>query len=244
MVQNRNRAASASTVAPSAESTWRILIVDPDDDTRSLYGEWFRDCGCDVVEATDGREALAEALVRPPALVITELRLPFIDGYALCDILRRDHMTKGVPILVLTSDARVAESTRAKTSGATAVLVKPATPEQMMAETRRLMSGKAIVEPVADTPSKAETAPSLRRRRGMSKSLVRVATTTPPVAPPLAICPFCDRVLTYKHSHLGGVSEREREQWDSYACAASCGMFEYRHRTRRLRPRVGDDDLG
>ena len=45
-------------------------------------------------------------LVRPPSLLITELRLPFIDGDALCDILRRDHMTKRVPILVVTSDAR------------------------------------------------------------------------------------------------------------------------------------------
>ena len=41
MLQNRGRAANASTVAPSAAATWRILRVDPDDDTRSLYREWF-----------------------------------------------------------------------------------------------------------------------------------------------------------------------------------------------------------
>jgi CheY-like chemotaxis protein len=245
MVQNRGRATNASNVAPSTAPTWRILVVDPDDDTRSLYREWFRLCGCDVVEATDGREALAEALLRPPAIVITELRLPLIDGYALCDILRRDHMTKGVPILVVTSDARTAELTRARTAGATAVLVKPATPEQILAETRRLLGDGTIVrEPVADSRPEAEAPPLPGRRRARSKSLVRVATTAPPLAPPLAICPSCDRVLTYKHSHLGGVSEREREQWDWYVCAASCGMFEYRHRTRRLRQLVEDEQLG
>lgn len=245
MLQNRGRAANVSTVAPSAAATWRILVVDPDDDTRSLYREWFRLCGCDVVEASDGREALAEALVRPPAIVITELRLPFIDGYALCDILRRDHMTKGVPILVVTSDARLTELTRARTAGAAAVFCKPATPEQMLAETRRLLGDGTIArERVAESRPEAEAPPSLRRQRLMSKSLVRVATTAPPRVPPLSICPSCDRVLTYKHSYLGGVSERQREQWDWYVCAASCGTFEYRHRTRRLRQLVEDEELG
>jgi twitching motility two-component system response regulator PilG len=245
MLQNRGHASNASSVAPSAAPAPRILVVDPDDDSRAMYREWFRLCGCEVIEASDGREALAEALARPPALVITELRLPFIDGYALCDILRRDHVTKGVPILVVTSDARTTEVTRARSAGATAVLPKPATPEQMLAETQRLLGDGPIVnEPVAESQPEAEAPPSLPRRRRMSKSLVRVATTTPPVAPPLAICPSCDRVLIYKHSHLGGVSEREREQWDWYICAASCGMFEYRHRTRRLRQLVEDEHLG
>jgi CheY-like chemotaxis protein len=246
MFQNRDRAVRGATSAPSVAARPRILVVDPDDDTRSLYREWFRICGCDVVEATDGREALAEALGRPPALVVTEMRLPFIDGYALCDILRRDHVTKGVPILVVTSEARASELARAKTAGATVVLVKPATPEQILAEMQRLLvDGTVGLDLVAEVQQEAAAAPPAPRRRRLSKSLVRVATTTPPLAPPRAICPICDRILTYRHSHLGGVSEREREQWDWYACSGACGgMFEYRHRTRRLRQLIDDDDLG
>ena len=243
MFQNRDRAVRGATSA-SVAARPRILVVDPDDDTRSLYREWLPICGCEVVEATDGREALAEALVRPPALVVTEMRLPFIDGYALCDILRRDHATKGVPILVVTSEARASELTRARTAGATAVLVKPATPEQILAEMQRLLvDGTAGQELVPEVQPEEAAAPPVPRQRRASKSLVRVATTTPPLAPPPAICPGCDRMLTYRHSHLGGVSEREREQWDSYACAG-CGTFEYRHRTRRLRQLVEDHDLG
>jgi len=163
----------------------------------------------------------------------------------LCDIWRRDHVTKGVPILVVTSDARATEGTRARTAGATAVLVKPATPEEILAETQRLLGeGPIVGEPAAVSPPEAAPPTSSLRRRRLSKSLVRVATTAPPLPPPLAICPSCDRVLTYKHSHLGGVSERDREQWDWYVCAASCGMFVYRHRTRRLRQLVGDEQLG
>src|SRR5438034_1677737 len=128
----------ATTIAPSAAARARILVVDPDDDTRSLYREWFQTSDCDVIEAADGRDGLTKALVRRPALVVTETRLPFIDGYALCEILRVDHLTIDVPILVVTSDARASEVARIKTSGANAVLVKPVTPEQLLAETQRL----------------------------------------------------------------------------------------------------------
>jgi CheY-like chemotaxis protein len=103
----------------------RVLVVDPDADTRALYREVFHANGWDVVEAADGREALAKALTRPPALVMTEVRLPFLDGYALCDILRRDRATTAVPILVVTAEARSAGVDGARTVGADAVLVKP-----------------------------------------------------------------------------------------------------------------------
>jgi two-component system chemotaxis response regulator CheY len=235
MPQHRFGSEDATTIAPSAAARGSILVVDPDEDTRSLYGEWFRTSGCDVVEAADGREALAEALARPPALVITETRLPFIDGHALCEILRVDGLTSGVPILVVTSDARAAELTRVRTAGATAVLIKPVTPEQMLAETRRLLiDGSASHERVTVTESETAAAPPRSRGRRLSKSFARVSTVRPPLEPPAALCPLCDRRLTYKHSHIGGVSEQHREQWDWYVCP-SCGTFEYRHRTRRLR---------
>jgi DNA-binding response OmpR family regulator len=67
----------------------RLLIADADTDTRALYHEAFR-VGWDCVEASDGRDALAKALTRTPTLVITELYLPELDGFALCEILRRN----------------------------------------------------------------------------------------------------------------------------------------------------------
>jgi len=186
---------NAKTAEPSAVAKERILLVDPDDDTRSMYREWFQQSGCEVVEAVDGREALAEALVRPPALVISEIRLPFIDGHALCEILRRDFATARIPILMVTSDGRTAELARARAAGASAVLVKPATPERMLEESRRLLSVTAPPsEPEAKTAAAPEAAPQSGRR--MSKSLARISTTTPPRPPPRAVCPSCDRLLT------------------------------------------------
>jgi DNA-binding response OmpR family regulator len=127
-------------VFPAPARRLTILVVDADDDTRALYRASFQLDQCEVVEASDGREALIEALVRTPALVITELALPFIDGYSLCEFLRRDRATAGVPIFVVTAEARRAASDRARLAGANSVLVKPATPECVVEEVRRLLA--------------------------------------------------------------------------------------------------------
>jgi two-component system cell cycle response regulator DivK len=123
----------AVTWAPSRP----ILVVDADQDTRALYRRSFERAGFRVVEASDGREALAKALVSPPAVVVTELSLPFVDGYALCGILRGERTTAHVPIVVVTTESGFAEMARAR-AGADVVLVKPAPIEAILDETRRL----------------------------------------------------------------------------------------------------------
>jgi CheY-like chemotaxis protein len=211
-----------------------VLIVDPDDDTRSLYRETLRLVRCDVAESLDGRDALAKALVRPPTLVITELRLPLVDGFAFCDILRRDRTTANVPILIVTAESRAAELDRAR-QVADAVLVKPTTPDALLHEIQRLTTCRdERREPPTSIDATAVDGPQQRPRTVLAKAHLRTTTTSPAVAPPPLTCPSCDRPLTYVQSHIGGVSERHSEQWDYFTCSA-CGGFQYRHRTRKLR---------
>ena len=215
----------------------RVLVVDPDADARALYREAFHTNGWDVVEGADGREALAKALAKPPALVVTEIGLPFLDGYALCDILRRDRATTAVPILVVTAEARLAGADGVRRVGANAVLVKPTTPEQLLAETRRLLSHRRGVDR-SDSPAALPPVESSHLRPRLSKSFARFVTATPPASPPPLVCPSCDEPLRYEHSYVGGVNAKNAEQWDRYACPRSCGTFQYRHRTRKLRRTV------
>jgi CheY-like chemotaxis protein len=62
-----------------------------------------------------------------PALVMTELHLPFFDSHALCELLRCDSTTRSVPILVVTTERGRAQLERARAADADACLVKPAT---------------------------------------------------------------------------------------------------------------------
>jgi hypothetical protein len=71
------------------------------------------------------------------------------------------------------------------------------------------------------------------RRRRMSKAHSRFTTTTPATPPASLICPLCDRPLAHDRSYVGGVSDRQSEQWDYYMCP-TCGPFQYRQRTRKL----------
>ena len=207
-----------------------MLVVESDADNRELYRDSFTRHGWSVAEAADGREALVLALTAKPWVVVTELRLPLLDGVTLCEILRKDRATASVPILVVTSETRAVELARAERAGANAILVKPSTPDVIIAEMKRLI-GHATA--AASQPA-SHTLPTQSSRRSLVKAHRRLSTTTPDKPPASLTCPICAQPLRYQETFIGGVSSIHPERWDYYECAR-CGQFQYRHRTRKLR---------
>jgi two-component system cell cycle response regulator DivK len=214
------------------------LLADRDDDTRQMYGALLRSLSIDVDEASDGREALAKALARPYDVVITDTRLPGINGYELCQLLRRDVATTATPIIVVTAEAFATNIERARKAGADQVLVKPCLPDQLLMEMRRLV-GRSKELRHQSQQIRARLATQLTVSQALhaprSRLFSREMTTTPTELPPTLVCPMCDQPLQYRTSHVGGVSERHREQWDYFECPNGCGDFQYRQRTRKLR---------
>ncbi len=222
------------------------LLVDRDSDTRKMYAEYLKLSSCLIEEAEDGREALAKAISYLPDIIITETRLPGISGFDLCSLLRQDEATSAIPIVVVTGDAFDMDVKRAQRAGADAVLIKPCLPEALGAEIVRLLDqssalrerARAVREKAHDQLEKSDRLierSRVTRRTMLSRSHARHHTTTPPAAPPVLMCPSCDRTLRYLHSHIGGVSIRHQEQWDYFECPGNCGTFQYRERTRKLR---------
>jgi CheY-like chemotaxis protein len=99
-----------------------ILIAERDQSVRKLQGLFLERVGFTVEFADDGRAALERALLAPPALIVTEILIPRLDGLALCRSLREDARTRGIPIIVFSI---LAASQRASEAGATAFLRKP-----------------------------------------------------------------------------------------------------------------------
>ena len=211
-----------------------MLVAEPDASARRLYVDALRPLGCDAIEVADGREALVEALVRRPSVIVIESRLPLVNGPALCEILRRDSQTCTVPIVAMAPDGGAADVERVRRAGATSVLVKPVAADTLAQEVRRLCELGTVVHPFITSVPIETSIPASRKRIANSKAHMRCTTTNPPELPPALRCPSCDGPLMYERSHLGGVNDRQPEQWDDYLCPA-CGTFEYRHRTRRLR---------
>ncbi len=201
---------------------------------------------CAIEESADGREALALAISKHPEIIVTETRLPGINGFELCQLLRRDIATAATPIVVVTGDAFPSAKERAERAGADVVLVKPCLPETLTGEIRRLLARSAELCARTGRTQQSLTATfaeanRLRaqaqesRRQAQSRIFVRLDTMTPPIPAPPLVCPECDLPLNYMRSHVGGVSARHPEQWDYYECSAGCGTFQYRERTRKIR---------
>jgi CheY-like chemotaxis protein len=212
---------------PRAQPLLRVVIADGDADTRSMYREALRPLALDIVEVDDGRDALVQCLIEPPALLIADTQLSSVDGYALCQLLRRDGATRAVPILMVTSESRSAELTRLRQLGATQVLSKPLPLEGFCLEVTQLCDGVA--------PPDEPEVPVGGTGKAACRAFHRFETTTPPHRPPVLHCLECDRPLDYQKSRVGGVSSSNREQWDQLRCPGCAGTFEYRHRTKKLR---------
>jgi two-component system cell cycle response regulator DivK len=223
------------------------LLVDRDPDSRQMYAEFLRHAAYEVEQAEDGREALAKAISQRPHVIITETQLPGIDGYRLCELLRADAATQATPIIVVTGDAYPPDLLRAERSGADVVLTKPCLPERLLQEIRQCMETSSALrqravalcsdvdERLARAAQQVEKSRNIRKRTPLSKAFNRHTTVTPPSPPPTLVCPTCDTALVYQDSHIGGVSEHHREQWDYFECPGNCGRFQFRQRTRKLR---------
>src|SRR5262245_58822088 len=114
------------------------LFAEPHHETLLMYREYFVSAGVEVDEAEEGRQALAKPLDHPHDGFVTETRMPGLDGFALCGLLREDAATRTTPIVVLTADAYARSIERATRAGADCVLVKPCLPDVLLREVQRL----------------------------------------------------------------------------------------------------------
>ena len=98
-----------------------ILVVEDEDPIRQLVCELLEAEGYRVLEARHGAHALELALQECPALVLTDIMMPIMDGAALCRQLKNHPQTRSVPVVAMTA----AGQTTAAASGADAYLTKP-----------------------------------------------------------------------------------------------------------------------
>ena len=116
-----------------------VLLVDDVEDCRDVYGQFLRHTGYEVVEASDGSEALVKAASLAPDAIVMDLWMPHLDGWESIRRLKARPATAGIPILVLTGDAYEQARSDAEDAGCQAYLVKPCLPMDVAAEVGRLL---------------------------------------------------------------------------------------------------------
>lgn len=116
-----------------------ILAVDDSASMRQMVAFTLTTAGYQVTSAVDGRDALAKAQGQTFQLVLTDLHMPNMDGLALIRELRKQTAYKFTPILMLTTESAADRKSEGKAAGATGWIVKPFSPEQLVATVKRVV---------------------------------------------------------------------------------------------------------
>ena len=103
----------------------RILVADDKESSREFVRNALERTGCVVEEAVDGRDALAKIMADPPGLVVLDLHMPGLDGFAVMERLRQDSRYASLPVVALTASAMQGDRERALAAGFVDYMTKP-----------------------------------------------------------------------------------------------------------------------
>lgn len=116
----------------------RILTIDDSKTMRDMLMLTLSDAGYDVLQAVDGQDGIEVLGDRKVDVVITDINMPKMDGYAVIRNLRANPVHKSTPILVLTTESDTEKKNLARDAGATGWMVKPFDPDQLVATIRKV----------------------------------------------------------------------------------------------------------
>lgn len=117
----------------------KILAVDDSNSLRQMVAFTLKQSGYEVVEAVNGTDGLQKARATQVDLVLTDVNMPGMDGITLVRELRALPTYRFTPILVLTTEAGTEKKQEGRAAGATGWLVKPFSPDQLLATVKRVL---------------------------------------------------------------------------------------------------------
>ncbi len=218
-------------MAPMAEdSHGTVLVVDDEPTIVEVVGRYLERAGYETLDAADGPEALRQAELRQPDLIVLDVMLPGIDGI---EVLRRLHEREGKPVPVILLTARGEESDRlvGLRRGADDYVVKPFSPAELVARVDAVL--RRVSPPAEDDAPEPIEVGGLRIDPGM-----RSVTLD---GEPLSLTQREFDLLAYLAAHPGRVFSRDQLMeavWDYPFFTDTSTVTVH---VRRLRAKLGDD---
>jgi two-component system OmpR family response regulator len=123
----------------------RLLLVDDEENLRSMLEAALRHLGFEVQSAATGREALAAAVADQPAVIVLDVMLPDLDGFEVCRRLRTEGSR--TPIVFLTARDGTEDKVRGLTLGGDDYLVKPFSLEELVARVQAVLRRSGLAQP-------------------------------------------------------------------------------------------------
>jgi len=111
----------------------RILIIEDDENFRYLLRLHLMQAGYEVQVAEDGVAGGRALLAQTPDLIVSDLDMPFLDGFELLSLLKQDQATASIPVILLSGSKHTDVLARAADLGAADFLTKPVTHDDLLA---------------------------------------------------------------------------------------------------------------
>lgn len=116
-----------------------VLVVDDNGDSRIIMQAWLEHAGYRVLLADDGARGVATARTKRPDVILMDVALPVLDGWAAVQAIKADARTTAIPIIALTALALPEDQQRARDVGVDAYLAKPASLSRVLEEVKRAL---------------------------------------------------------------------------------------------------------
>jgi CheY-like chemotaxis protein len=109
-----------------------ILIVEDEPKNMTLTRDLLKISGYETIEAWDGRQGVEKAKSAQPNLILMDIMMPKMDGYAACSAIKADQSTKNIPVVMVTAVGFDLNKKLAKQMGADGYVTKPFSRQQLM----------------------------------------------------------------------------------------------------------------
>lgn len=117
-----------------------ILVAEDEIHIMTLIKFKLRDAGYTIIPAEDGKKALELAQTQHPDLILLDVMMPYLNGYEVLDILRKDEKTKNIPVIMLTAKSFQHEIDEGITRGAEDYITKPFSPNDLVTRVQAVLA--------------------------------------------------------------------------------------------------------
>jgi two-component system chemotaxis response regulator CheY len=116
-----------------------IMVVDDSASLRQVVSIALKGAGYDILEASDGKDALSKLTGQKVHLIVSDVNMPNMDGISMVREIKQMPAYKFTPVIMLTTESQESKKTEGKAAGVKAWMVKPFKPDQMLAAVAKLV---------------------------------------------------------------------------------------------------------
>ena len=138
----RSPSSIGDAVGPNIQGMTRVLVIDDEPAIADVLRMLLEFRGHEVLVANDGSRGYAAAQRQAPDVIVLDLMMPVMDGFATLDALRSDERTEAIPVVILSALSSAEVKQRCHDMGVRAILQKPYKPEDLL----RAVEGSQLVD--------------------------------------------------------------------------------------------------